>query len=177
MKFYWVLFVVFFMPLTGCGSNTKRPVGPVPVEDRTVESPSQAKIYSNTEDEPAGDYADTRTRASSPLPGRAVLALLSEADQHTQSGDNGAAAAIIERALRLEPKNALLWHKLGLIKLKEKNYQQAINVARKSNSLAGGNVQLQVDNWQLIADANEAAGQFGEARKAREKATQLQPGK
>ena len=39
------------------------------------------------------------------------------------------------------------------------NWQQALNLAKKSNSLAAGDYTLQLENWRLIYRANQAAGE------------------
>ena len=81
---------------------------------------------------------------------------------------------MLERALRLKPKNATLWYRLGLLRLRQKNWQQAINLAKKSNSLAAGNYPLQSSNWKLIAKANSNAGNLSAAKLASEKAKKLE---
>ena len=43
--------------------------------------------------------------------GGAVVALLDRADDYRQAGDTSNEAATIERALRIDPKNARLWHR------------------------------------------------------------------
>jgi Putative Zn-dependent protease, contains TPR repeats len=68
------------------------------------------------------------------------------------------AAASLERALRIEPKNPLLWHKLSRLRLQEKHWEQAIALAKKSNVLASGNSSLQAENWRIIAQASKALG-------------------
>jgi len=102
-----------------------------------------------------------------------VVALLEDADARIESGDHASAAATLERALRLEPKNAMLWYRLGLIRLKQKNWQQAINSAKKSNSLSAGDYELQTENWKLISDANSGAGNISGARLATEMAEKI----
>ncbi len=145
---------------------------PVPVEDRTVEVKTGSGNQEDRESRNSASMNDSPGAGA--LPSSApVLALLSEAEQHSASGDNGSASATIERALRIEPKNATLWHRLGMLKLREKNYQQAINLARKSNSLAAGDRELQVENWHLIVQAYEAAGEKNAAKKARAMMLQL----
>ena len=159
--------VIFLLVLQGCANNPRQAAPPVPVEDRTVEvqvdARHQASVESRKYSAGRGNEPGQNPRPAS----AAVLAMLSEAEQYSKSGDNGSASATIERALRIEPKNARLWHRLGQLKLREKNYQQAINIARKSNSLAAGDRELQVENWGLIVQAYEAAGEKSAAKKAR----------
>ncbi|NIO84261.1 MAG: tetratricopeptide repeat protein, partial [Candidatus Aminicenantes bacterium] len=76
------------------------------------------------------------------------------------------ASATIERALRIEPKNPLLWQRLGYLHLQNHRWQQAIAMAQKSNTLAGGNRQLMVTNWKIIARAKNKIGDEQGAKEA-----------
>jgi predicted Zn-dependent protease len=80
------------------------------------------------------------------------------------------AAASLERALRIEPRNPRLWQELARVRLQQREYAQAENVALRSNSYAGGDNALRADNWRLIAEAREARGDTDGARTALESA-------
>jgi len=165
--------------LQACSSNTKPSVAPVPVEDRTVENVKTERATTSVEQATEEyDVIEARTqikkhRAQNQEKMPMVLALLDEAEAKMQSGDHATAAVTLERALRLEPKNAKLWHRLATIRLQQKNWQQAINLAKKSNSLAAGDYLLQSDNWNLIAKANFSAGHVDAAKEARARAEKL----
>lgn len=83
----------------------------------------------------------------------ATLALLNTARAQTQSGNLEAAAAIIERALRIEPKNPGLWHQLARIRFEQGQYKIAINLASKSSSLAAKDSEIIIKNRQLIENS------------------------
>jgi len=100
----------------------------------------------------------------------AVVALLSSAGQQQRGGDLAAAAATVERALRIEPRNATLWHRLASLRLDQKRYQMAAELAAKSNSLVQGDDVLRRNNWRLIARAKSALGDSKGARQALQKA-------
>jgi tetratricopeptide (TPR) repeat protein len=102
------------------------------------------------------------------------LALLEDAKAKMESGNKASAGATLERALRLEPKNAMLWYRLGLLRWQQKNWQQAINLAKKSNSLAAGNYKLQSANWELIGQSNSSAGNKSAAKQAFDIAEELE---
>ena len=111
----------------------------------------------------------------SPAPSsQAVVALLDTADARAQAGNLDSAAAVVERALRLEPHNPMLWHRLASLRLQQGQYAQAANLAVKSNALASHNRQLQTANWDLIARAKDKLGDAEAARAARAKARTLQ---
>ncbi len=80
------------------------------------------------------------------------------------------AAATLERALRIEPRNPHLWQELARVRLKQGNYAQVESVAARSNSWAGGDHRLRAENWRLIAQAREARGDSAGAKAALEAA-------
>jgi tetratricopeptide (TPR) repeat protein len=176
----YLLLLSLSVILQACTSATRPVSAPVPVEDRSVKNEQD-----NVEGYPSDRDRDMQA-GSSNLPGTKngrrqntesqpmVVALLEDAEDRIKSGDHASAAATLERALRLEPKNAMLWYRLGLIRLKQKNWQQAINLAKKSNSLSAGDYALQSDNWKLIANANSGAGNIKAARLATERANKIE---
>ena len=83
----------------------------------------------------------------------ATIALLGTAKRQAEAGDLEAAAAVIERALRIEPVNPGLWHQLAKIRFAQGQYSTAINLAAKSNSYAKRNSELISKNRDLIQQA------------------------
>jgi hypothetical protein len=61
----------------------------------------------------------------------------------------------------------MLWHRLARVRLKQGQWQTAVDTAAKSNSLAGGNAELQAWNWAVIAEAKERQGDRLGAQDAR----------
>ena len=68
---------------------------------------------------------------------RAVSDLIAKADHLEQSGELETAAASLERAVRIAPKDPIPWQRLAQIRLQQKDAVQAEVLAAKSNSLAG----------------------------------------
>ena len=68
------------------------------------------------------------------------------------------AAASIERALRLEPRNPRLWNELSRVRLQQRDYAQAESTAQRSNSFAGSDSDLRASNADIIAQARRAQG-------------------
>jgi Tfp pilus assembly protein PilF len=88
----------------------------------------------------------------------AVAGLMERARADTSAGRLSNAAASLERALRIEPRNPRLWHELGKVRLKQGQYAQAESMAARSNSWAGSDSVLREENQRLIEQAREAAG-------------------
>lgn len=96
----------------------------------------------------------------------AVRALLQSAQSHVVNGDQAAAAAEIERALRLQPRNPRLWHYLAELRLAQQRPGQAETLALKSNDLAGDDPELRRANWRIVAAARRMRGDAAGARAA-----------
>jgi hypothetical protein len=88
----------------------------------------------------------------------AVLALLEAAEQALREGQPAQAATLLERALRVEPRNPAVWHYLGLARHELGDYEQAEAMAAKSHGLAAGDRALRTRNARLLADAQRATG-------------------
>ena len=101
-----------------------------------------------------------------------VKGLLVSAEQQRSAGDPEAAENSLERALRIEPRNAMLWSRLADIRFAQSDYQQAIQLAAKSNTLAGSDEQLRRQNWYLMANAYAASGDPMAAKNYRDKLNQ-----
>ena len=101
---------------------------------------------------------------------RAVLSLLDQAKAQAAAGQLDQAGASLERALRIEPRNPVLWHDLAEVRIDQRRYQQAENLAAKSNALAQGNRWLRKKNWQIIAEARIQRGDDKGAKAALDRA-------
>ncbi len=115
----------------------------------------------------------TATRSTQYKTGPAAQGLLNQASQLARQGRAEQAEGLIERALRIEPSNPWLWHRLSVLKLQQNLYKQSIDLARKSNSLASGDSRLQSGNWQVIARASDKIGDTKTAGEARKQAKNL----
>ena len=88
----------------------------------------------------------------------AVNALASAANQSSRSGDLEAATTTIERAIRIEPRNATLYYKLAVLRLKQSKPKLAEDLAKKALLLATNDTSLKKHSWLLVARARELLG-------------------
>lgn len=88
----------------------------------------------------------------------AAETLVARADNLIEEGQFEAAAAELERALRIEPGNPRLWQRMAAVRLELNDAEQAEALARKSNRLAADNPAIQSVNWRLIAEARRLLG-------------------
>jgi tetratricopeptide (TPR) repeat protein len=107
--------------------------------------------------------------------GTASRALVTQAHAQATSGDFGQASATLERALRIEPENPLLWIELGRMRLGAADADQADAMGRKALALGTGDPAAQAGAWRLIADALQALGRNAQAADAARHAEGLAP--
>ena len=120
--------------------------------------------------QPPRAYPESHAEDSGP----AVVSLIDEADAALDRGEPDQAAAMLERAQRIEPRNPWVWQRLARTRLSQQRPAQAETMAAQSNSLARGNPWVTAENWRLIAIAREQQGDREGAREARENSNRLQ---
>lgn len=97
----------------------------------------------------------------------AVIQLAARAESYLDVGDYERGASELERALRIEPGNAELWHRLARLRYRQGQFAQAVHLASKSNVLAPAASGLRRRNLILMANAYEAQGDFNRAERIR----------
>ncbi len=105
----------------------------------------------------------------------ASRALVSQAEAQRKKGDLPGASVSLDRALRIEPNNPLLWIETGRLRMDQRNYPQAENMARKALSMSVGDDATQSAAWELIGQSLKARGRNVEAEEAFGKARQAAP--
>ncbi len=79
-------------------------------------------------------------------------------------GEFDGASSTLDRALRIEPNNPLLWIELGRLRLAERDPHQAEGCGRKALALASGDQDARRQAGRVLADALRAQGHNQEAR-------------
>jgi len=155
-----LLMITLFLGACNTTSNieTRKPVI---IEDRSV---VDGQVL------PFPDEPRISSEALSTKPTMSAVAnkLLVSSDTQSNAGDWDGAANSLERALRLEPRNALLWSRLARVRYQQQNWQQAVQLAAKSNTLAAENTNLRRQNWNMMANAYDAQGDLVLAQKYRQ---------
>jgi uncharacterized protein HemY len=93
----------------------------------------------------------------------ATRSLVTQAHTLIAHGDFDAASSTLDRALRIEPSNPLLWVELGRLRLAESNAHQAEVCGRRALALASGDRSTQAQAGRLLADALRAQQRNQEA--------------
>jgi len=115
-------------------------------------APSPAPV----EQPPAPVEAPPAPPAPGPRENVAIAGLVESARGDAAAGRLATAAASLERALRIEPKNPRLWQELARVRLQQGDLTQAQSLAARSNSFAGGDSALRAENQRIIEQARAA---------------------
>jgi len=103
----------------------------------------------------------------------ASQALVTQAQAQRKRGDLPGATVSLDRALRIEPSNPLLWIEMGRLRMDQRNYSQAEAMGRKALAMAVGDARTQSAAWLLIADSLKARGKNPQAQEASDKSREL----
>ncbi len=93
----------------------------------------------------------------------ATRSLVAQAHTLAAHGDLDGASSTLDRALRIDPTNPLLWIELGRLRLTESDAHQAEGCGRKALALASGDHSAQRQAGRLLADALRAQQRNQEA--------------
>jgi len=161
--------------LSACVSNNAVVSNPVPVESKPVVSePVKDKVVINGDVLP---LPEERKIATYSLPNErpvssVVRNLTRRAQDLSREGNYDAAANSLERALRIEPRNSKLWNQLADVRYSQESWNKAIQLAAKSNTLAGSDKTLRRENWYLMSNAYRKLGNSDLEQKYRDKLRQ-----
>jgi len=97
------------------------------------------------------------------LLGPAASSLVTQARAQVARRDLPGASATLDRALKIEPTNPLLWIELGRLRLAENDAHQAEGCGRKALALASGDRSARAQAGRVLADALRAQRRNQEA--------------
>lgn len=113
-------------------------------------------------------------RTADQISAQAVLSLMRQSDEARAQGHLDLAAANLERAQRIEPRNYFVWSALARVYLAQEQYDQAVAVASRSNALARGNIYVEIENWKIIGAARLAQGDTVGALQAQSRVEEIE---
>ena len=143
--------------LSGCPAPSPRPQPPgIPLSTPQSSAPLTPSPLPRPPAQPA---PPTRENRLSPATG----ALVTQARALISRNDLVGASSTLDRALRIEPNNPLLWIELGRLRLVESDAHQAEVCGHKALALASGDRGTQAQAGRLLADALRAQGRNQEA--------------
>lgn len=142
--------------VSGCATRS----GPAPVEESEVES----RIRQAARDDSNGVQVF-------PLRNPAVEELMADASAAERAGEADRAAMLLERALRIQPRDPELLQQVAEIKLQQAEYEQALNFAVRSFDVGPKVGEICSRNWRTISLARERLQDNAGAADAERRAT------
>jgi len=136
LQIYKIVFSVLMLMIASCAAIDKQSGGEVGVDE-------------------TGNYKFAAWRPVNDGELEAINILLDEADVLIEKNALNAAADKLERVLRIKPEYAPAWSRLSWLSLQMKVPKRAIEMAKRSNSLAYSNTELQALNWSFIRSASQ----------------------
>ena len=123
--------------LVSCASTDKRTAGDEQVQDEV------------------GSYKYAAWRPNSSGEYEAINVLLDEADVLIEDRAFDAAADKLERVLRIKPEYAPAWSRLSWLALQMDSPKRSVQMAKRSNSFAFSDPELQSLNWSFNSAARK----------------------
>ena len=96
--------------------------------------------------------------------------LLAAAGKQLNAGRFEQAAASLERAIRIAPRDPLVWHAMAWTQFALGRFSKTVQFCLKADTLLTGPDPLRRANWELLAHAYQRLGQIDKAAVARQKA-------
>lgn len=140
--------------LAACAGTT-----PAPVEDREVDRRVR---------EPARQ--DSEGVQVFPLQNPAVKELIADAGRAESTGDYSQAVDLLERALRIQPRDPEILQSLAEVQLQIEDYEQALNFAIRSYDIGPRVGEICSRNWRTISVAREYLGDHNGSVQAEQRA-------
>jgi tetratricopeptide (TPR) repeat protein len=105
-----------------------------------------------------------------PLQNPAVKELLADASNAETAGDYDQAAILLERALRIQPRDPEILQAMAEVQLQKQDYEQALNFAVRSYDIGPRVGEICNRNWRTISVAREHLGDASGSAQAEQKA-------
>ena len=139
-----LLAVVFALALAAC-AGTPPSSAPAP----------EAEVESRVREPARQDSAGVQVF---PLQNPAVKELIADAGAAESAGDYSQAAILLERALRIQPRDPEILQGLAEVQLQMKDYEQALNFAVRSYDIGPRVGEICSRNWRTISVARDHLG-------------------
>jgi len=134
---------------------------PAPVEEREVNQ--------RVREPAAQDSAGVQVY---PLQNPAIVQLTEQASAAEAQGDFDTAAVLLERALRIRPRDPQLLQQMAEVQLEKRDWEQALGFAVRSYDIGPRVGEICSRNWRTIAVAREHLQDVAGAREAERRAGQ-----
>ncbi len=151
-----LVLLAVLLALNACTSHL-----PAPVEEREVDT----RVRTPARQDSAGVQVFA-------LQNPAVVQLTENASAAERAGDLGQAVVLLERALRIQPRDPQILQHMAEVQLQKRDYEQALSFAVRSYDIGPRVGEICARNWRTIAVAREHLSDLNGAREAEHRAGQ-----
>jgi len=144
-------------------------VGWTPPAGQPQASAPQAEVESRVREPARQESAGVQVF---PLQNPAVKELLADASQAESTGNYDQAAVLLERALRIQPRDPEILQNMAEVQLQVKDYEQALNFAVRSYDAGPRVGEICSRNWRTISLARDRLGDWTGSQQAAQRATE-----
>ncbi len=138
------------------------------VESRKVVRPTEG-VANDQELSPQANASNLKNRGQRRVQSPILRKMLRQADEAALKQQWSQSESYLERALRVDSRNAAVWQRLAEVKLAQDRPLKAIQFARKSISLSTGNVAIAERGWMVVEESNIRLNKPERAAMARKK--------
>lgn len=131
---------------------------PAPVEERVADT----RVRQPAQEDSAGVQVF-------PLGNPAVTTLLADATAAENEGNYEQSAMLLERALRIQPRNPEVLQNMAEVQLQMRDWEQALNFAVRSYDLGPRVGEICARNWRTISVSREYLGDHGGSAEAEQR--------
>lgn len=141
---FFIIMLLLASILSGCATNGS--------SSASGQSPALSEVETEIRQPASEESAGIQVQ---PLQNPAVRQLLASASASESAGQLEQASQMLERGLRIEPRDSELLQRVAEIRLQQDAWQQAINFSSRSFDMGAQVGELCARNWRTIALANE----------------------
>jgi len=153
----WIFPVLLVFLLSACASTAP---APAPSDEQEVET----RVREPARQDSAGVQVF-------PLQNPAVKELMADAGAAESAGNYQQASILLERALRIQPRDPEILQGLAEVQMHLRDYQQALNFAVRSYDIGPRVGEICSRNWRTISVAREHLGDHAGSMDAEQRAT------
>jgi predicted Zn-dependent protease len=140
--FYWTLILTTTLFMASCAQKQSTTI------PRSHRPPENVPQIGSTAPNPAPS-------AQEPARLAALDSLIDKATTQLNRHQPEAAFSTLERALSIDGQDPVIWHLMARARFDQGRYDQAVSLAKKSNTLAWNQPSLKEKNKRIIAGARE----------------------
>jgi tetratricopeptide (TPR) repeat protein len=119
------------------------------VADQPVDNPYQRSVENSSTDNDSWQQSSADNEAAAQTTPQAVIQLQNQALAAINESQYSLASDYLQRAIKIQPRNAWSWHYLADVHWRQGQHERCIAMIERSQSYAGADKQLDNENVRL----------------------------